>query len=77
MLCITGQRHMIQYEAYYRRTSITFVGRCVLSFTLYDIDTAVVCSYSTITGKCNYSHFSEVRSVRLWNKSGETCILTD
>ncbi len=40
----------------------------------HDIDTAFGRDYNIITGKCNCLHFPEVRSVRLWNKSNETCI---
>ena len=40
----------------------------------HDIDTAIGQDYNIITGKCNHLHFSEVRSVRLWNRSDETCI---
>ncbi len=41
---------------------------------LCDIDTGSGREYNIITGNCNYLHFLEVRSVRLWNQSGETYI---
>ena len=40
----------------------------------HDIDTTFSRDYNIITEERNYLHFSEVRSVRLWNRLDETCI---